>query len=201
MTKVEKEKGFTLAEDWVVVLLGFLIICISLFLFVIPTPSFSWKSGDDLTGKIFTSGNLMAMVIQFVVVFIVAALAVLLSNKPLKSFFIVFPVVWLLSLVALILAGNGAVKSLNLEAVIFSLTIGLIIGNLFTLPDWFRSALSTELFVKIGLVLLGTGVIFSDILKAGALGLVQALIVVISVWYFAFWVCKKLKLDEELSLM
>jgi uncharacterized membrane protein YadS len=85
------------------------------------------------------------------------------------------------------LAGNVGVKSLNPEAVIFSLGIGLLIGNLTRLPQWFRAALSTELYVKIGLVLLGTSVIFSNILQAGSLGLIQALAVVLSVWYFAFW--------------
>ena len=25
--------------------------------------------------------------------------------------------------------------------------------------------------------------------------------VVLSVWYFAFWICKKLKVDEELTMM
>ena len=114
---------------------------------------------------------------------------------------LVFPVIYILTIVALILAGNAQVKALNLEAVIFSLTLGLIIGNVFNLPEWFRSALTTELFVKIGLVLLGTTIIFADILKAGSLGLIQALAVVLSVWYFAFWICKKLKIDEELSLM
>jgi len=124
-----------------------------------------------------------------------------LTNKPVKRAALVFPVVYLLTVVALVLAGNKGVKDLNLEAVIFSLTIGLLVGNVINLPQWFRDALSTELFVKIGLVLLGTGVIFSDILKAGSLGLVQALIVVLSVWYFAFWLCKKLKVDDELSMM
>jgi uncharacterized integral membrane protein (TIGR00698 family) len=104
-------------------------------------------------------------------------------------------------MLALILAGNALVKDYNLEAVIFSLAIGLVISNFFKLPDWFKSALSTELYVKIGLILLGTTVIFGDILKAGSLGLIQALVVVISVWYFAFWVCKKLKIDKEMSLM
>ncbi|HEY0742391.1 MAG TPA: putative sulfate exporter family transporter, partial [Chryseosolibacter sp.] len=108
---------------------------------------------------------------------------------------------YVVSVIAMILAGNSEIKALNLEAVIFSLAIGLFIGNFFTLPEWFRSVLSAEMFVKIGLVLLGTGVIFGDILKAGSLGLVQALAVVLSVWYFAFWVCKKLKLDEELTMM
>lgn len=112
-----------------------------------------------------------------------------------------FPPVYLLTIVALIIAGNGVVKYLNLEAVIFSLFIGLLIGNTFQLPGWFRSALSTELFVKTGLVLLGTSVIFSDILKAGSLGLIQSLIVVISVWYFAYWLCKRFNLDGELTMM
>jgi uncharacterized membrane protein YadS len=33
------------------------------------------------------------------------------------------------------------------------------------------------------------------------LGLLQALIVVLSVWYFAYWICKRLKIDEELTMM
>jgi len=81
------------------------------------------------------------------------------------------------------------------------LCIGLIIGNLFRLPEWLRAALSTEMFVKVGLVLLGTTVIFGDILKAGSLGLIQALVVVLSVWSFAYWVSKKLKVDDEMTMM
>jgi uncharacterized integral membrane protein (TIGR00698 family) len=85
--------------------------------------------------------------------------------------------------------------------VIFSLAIGLIIRNFFEIPQWLSKALNTELYVKIGLVLLGTSVIFGDILKAGSLGLVQALLVVVSVWYFAFWISKKLGIDEEMAIM
>jgi uncharacterized integral membrane protein (TIGR00698 family) len=134
-------------------------------------------------------------------VYVTAIIGALLLKKDLKALLIVFPVVYLLTVLALILAGNSGVKSFNLEAVIFSLAIGLIISNFFKIPIWFKQALSTELYVKIGLVLLGTTVIFGDILKAGALGLVQALVVVVSVWYFAFWICKKLKIDKEMSLM
>ena len=50
-------------------------------------------------------------------------------------------------------------------------------------------------------VLLGTGIIFGDFLKAGSLGLVQALVVVLSVWYFAYWLCKTLKIDDDLTMM
>src|SRR5690606_30956126 len=112
-----------------------------------------------------------------------------------------FPIIFGLTVIALLYSGNEQLNGLGLEAVIFSLIIGLLIGNLFRLPTWFREALNAEFLVKIGLVLLGTGVIFSNILEAGSLGLIQSLIVVLSVWYFAFWLCKKLKVDEELTMM
>jgi uncharacterized integral membrane protein (TIGR00698 family) len=168
---------------------------------IVPTPAYSWGNGSDLFNKIFGAENLTSLGIQFLAMFIFSLLAMWMANKEIKPFLIVFPVLFILTTAAMILAGSQQIKSLNLEAVIFSLSIGLIIGNFFKLPEWFRSALSTEMFVKIGLVLLGTGVIFTDILKAGSLGLIQALVVVISVWYIAYWLCKKFKVDDELTMM
>jgi len=134
-------------------------------------------------------------------VVIVAALGAFITGKSVKTLVVGFPVVYVLTVLALIIAGSAQVRGLNLEAVIISLSIGLIINNFFAIPAWLKEALSTELYVKIGLILLGTSVIFGDILKAGTLGLVQALVVVISVWYFAFWVSKKLKVDSEMTMM
>ncbi|SHH91689.1 conserved hypothetical integral membrane protein [Chryseolinea serpens] len=190
-----------LPEDWAVVVLGFVIIILFLAGMTVPVPAFSWSNMQELSEKVFTAQNLAKIGAQFVLVFVFSVAGAWLTNKPVKQAALVFPVVYLLTVVALVLAGNKGVKDLNLEAVIFSLSIGLLVGNVINLPQWFREALSTELFVKIGLVLLGTGVIFSDILKAGSLGLVQALVVVLSVWYFAFWLCKKLKVDDELTMM
>lgn len=190
-----------LHEDWTTVIIGFVIITFAIAGFVLPSPSYSWNNGGDLLSGVFASDNTVKLLVQFLYVYALGSIGVWLIGKPLKAFLMGFPIVYVLTTLALIIAGNQSVKSTNLEAVIFSLTIGLIIGNTVKLPDWFRSALTTEFFVKTGLVLLGTSVIFSDILKAGLLGLVQALVVVLSVWYFAFWVCKKLKIDEELTMM
>ena len=188
-------------EDWVVVILGFLIIGVAVAGIKPPTPAYNWSSIDQLFNNVFQAQNVLFIGIQFLFVFVIALSGYFLTGVPLKHTIIVFPLVYLITIVAIILAGNNQVKSLNLEAVIFSLSIGLIIGNFFKLPGWFRAALSTELFVKIGLVLLGCTIIFGDILKAGSYGLLQALIVVLSVWYFAYWVCKKLKVDKELTMM
>lgn len=194
-------RSFAFTEDWVVVILGLATIFLALSGIVAPVPNFSWANISELTSTIFDPANLSKIFQQFIVVFVTGILGAFLLGKSVRHLLVVFPVVFILTILALILAGNSTVKEYNLEAVIFSLIIGLIISNCFKLPSWFKEALSTELYVKIGLILLGTTVIFGDILKAGSLGLIQALAVVLSVWYFAFWICKKLKIDKEMSLM
>jgi uncharacterized integral membrane protein (TIGR00698 family) len=190
-----------LQEDWVVVILGFLVIGLALVNVKSPVPIYSWAVANDLTAKVFSGSNLLNILIQFAFVLVIALTGTLLTGKPLKYFLYVFPVVYIISIAAVILAGNKQVKALNLEAVIFSLSLGLLIGNMFKLPTWFRETLTTELFVKIGLVILGTSVIFGDIIKAGSFGLIQAVVVVLSVWYFAYWLCSRLKIDKEMTMM
>ena len=190
----QSKRSFVLTEDWTVVIVGFGIIIFSLIFATIPSPSYSWE-------KVWTSANALSILWQFLLVMVITTVSALLLKKDIVASLKMVPIVFVISLVAQLVAGNKTVKSLGLEAVIFSLLFGLIIGNLFKLPAWLRNSLSTELFVKIGLVLLGTSVLFTDILQAGSLGLIQALVVVISVWYFAWWVCRKFKLDEEFSMM
>lgn len=198
---MSSSKTFSISEDWVVVLLGLGIVFLALSGVIVPKPSFSWSNTTELTEKVFAIKNLSAIGSQFVLIFVTAIAGAILLGKNVKSLLVVLPVVYVLTLFALLAAGNAVVKDYNLEAVIFSLGIGLLISNFFRLPQWFKNALSTELYVKIGLVLLGTTIIFGDILRAGSLGLIQALVVVLSVWYFAFWVCKKLKIDKEMTMM
>lgn len=189
-----------LTEDWAVVLLGFIIILLAIMGLSIPMPKYGWGS-DSAFGELLTGQNLQNIFFQFAFAYALVVVGAAVTGKPVRDQLLGFPFVFLLTIGALLLAGNKFLNDLGLEAVIFSLLIGLLVGNLVRLPDWFRQSLNAELLVKIGLVLLGTNVIFSDILKAGSLGLLQSLIVVLSVWYFAFWLCRKLKVDEELTMM
>lgn len=190
-----------LNEDWTAVWLGAIIILLAVVGFTIPKPSFSWSDSTAFVTKLLSSDNIVAVAGLFLIMYVIAVAGAWLAGKPIRALVQSFPVVFFVSVLAMILAGNKQIKDLNLEAVIFSLCLGLIIGNFFTLPQWFKNSLQTELFVKIGLVLLGTSIIFGDMLKAGSLGLLQALIVVLSVWYFAFWVCKKLGVEDDMRMM
>lgn len=189
-----------LTEDWTVVLLGFAIIFSVIFGLHITAPQYKWADIDSLLG-VLSLGNLGRLIMQCIYALVVLVLGALLTGRKVKPYLLGFPIIFFLTALGLLFAGNATMEELGLEAVIFSLCIGLLIGNTVKLSVWLKEALSAELLVKIGLVLLGTNIIFGDILKAGSLGLIQSLVVVLSVWYFAFWLSKKFKIDEELGLM
>ena len=195
------KRAFPLHEDWVVVVLGALLIGLSLSGLPFAVPVFSWATPAELTRHVFSGANLRLVLAQFGYLALVAGSGAWLTGRSVRHFALGFPLVYGLTLVALVVAGSAQARGLGLESVLFSLVIGLLVSNVLGLPDWLRATLTTELFVKIGLVLLGTSIIFADMLKAGSLGLVQALLVVLSVWYVAFWLCRRLQVDDELTML
>ena len=51
----------------------------------------------------------------------------------------------------------------------------------------------SEFFIKTGLVIFGTSILFTDIVRAGLPGILQSVLVVLVVWFFALWLSRKLK--------
>jgi uncharacterized integral membrane protein (TIGR00698 family) len=98
-------------------------------------------------------------------------------------------------------AALPAVSALSLEYVVFALAIGLMVNHLVTVPTWLREAVRTEFYIKTGLVVLGAGILVDDIARAGLLGIAQAVVVVLSVWTFAFWLARRLRVDDEFATM
>ena len=89
-----------------------------------------------------------------------------------------------------------------LEYPLTAVVIGLIANGIFKLLNlrWLiKPALRTELFLKVGLVLLGARISLGDMLALGVGGLVQALIMVTSVFFFTWWLGGRAKLGNQLS--
>jgi uncharacterized integral membrane protein (TIGR00698 family) len=118
-----------------------------------------------------------------------------------KWFPVSFIVIYGLSFLAQYISTIGFVKSTGFEAVFFSVAIGLIIRNFFGLPKWLEPAVRSEFFIKAGLVIMGTSILFGEIMKAGSYGMIQAVIVVLAVWYFSFWLSKKMGVDKEMGVL
>jgi uncharacterized integral membrane protein (TIGR00698 family) len=173
--------------------------------YAIGTPSFGGKagwSGDHNFSVMLGASSLWTSALYTFIIFgLVAVVGMVLSGDSLKKYFAGFLSIFLMVILAQFISSYAGFKNLGLETVLFSLLLGLLIGNLFRLPAWLRSGVQTELYVKIGLVLLGATILFMDILSAGSFGLLQAVIVVTVVWYFAFWLSKKMKVDDEFSTM
>jgi uncharacterized membrane protein YadS len=68
-------------------------------------------------------------------------------------------------------------------------------------PGWLAPVVRTEFYIKTGLVILGATLLFGEILQAGALGVVQAVLVVFVVWFACFALCRRLRVDDEFAVM
>ncbi len=203
---LQEKKKWAIGQDWASVVVGFVIIFFILGIgYKTAAPSFGPKSGwTDVTlllSDLFSSTLAVQIGVTCLLFLAASVFGIVLSGDSLKSFPVGFIAIFALAVIAQILSSFSGFKNIGLETVLFSLLLGLLVGNLFVLPGWLRSAVQTELYVKIGLVLLGATILFGDILSAGSLGLIQALIVVVGVWYFAFWVSRKLKLDDEYATL
>ncbi len=151
--------------------------------------------------RIFTSDNLSKVVYVGIAYLILAAAGIALLGGRVVAFLLAFPVIFGLAWLARFLAGNGLFLDWGVEYVIFALAVGLLISNTVGVPGWLKPAVQTEFYIKTGLVILGASLLFMEILQAGALGIVQAVLVVFVIWYACFWLCTKLRVDDEFAAM
>ncbi|MFO0582131.1 MAG: putative sulfate exporter family transporter [Anaeromyxobacter sp.] len=91
-----------------------------------------------------------------------------------------FAALFVASLVVTALGSNAVLKGWQLETPVIALLVGLAIGNLVRLPPWFTEALRTELYVKIGIVLMGATLPFTLVVRAGPTAILQATIVTLA---------------------
>ncbi|MFN2166819.1 MAG: YeiH family protein, partial [Anaerolineae bacterium] len=128
---------------------------------------------------------------------LVGVAASALLRRSGTRFLLAFPVLFALAGVAFLVAGNRGVNYYGIEYVFWALALGLLISNTVGVPKWLKPGVNTELYIKIGLVLMGGEMLIRTRLTAGALGMLQALAVILAVWYFCYWLAGKLGLDKE----
>ena len=196
----ESKSGSPLHEDWVAVWIGAAIILLVIAGVRPAVPRFGWGTPADLSA-IFTAANMSRWLLLGVLLLVPAAIGAHLMRTPVVPFIGGFAALYGLALFAQILAGFSGSSAVGLEYVIFALVIGLVLGQTTPLRRWFAGAIQAEYYIKIGLVILGASVLFSELVEAGLLGIAQALVVVITVWSFSFWLAKRLNIDDELATM
>ena len=179
-------------EDWVVVAVSILLLA-----FAIITPNYLPRIPKHLADT-ESWGNAIFL---FVIVLVILYIGWLLLGRPLKGLFLSLIAVFSVSLLAQITAALPQVSYYGFESVFFSVIFGLIIRNVFRVPAWMKPAIQSEFFIKIGVVCLGATILFSDVMKSGAVGLVQAILVVSIVWFFAYFISRRLGVDQRSAMI
>ena len=179
-------------EDWVVVWVSIPLLLLSA---LIPALL------PNVPSTLATLDAWRNIALLFVIVLVVLYVGNRLLGRPLKGLFPSLCVVFAVSLLAQLVAKIPAVAYWGFESVFFSVLFGLLIRNVWHVPAWMKPAIQGEFFIKIGVVCLGATILFSDVMKSGIFGLVQACLVVAIVWLFAFRTARRAGVDERSAMI
>ena len=197
--------NFIKKEDWWSVWIGLALVVSSVILWsfgssikVITAKIPKWSDFNTLFSAL--SSNITSIILLFIVFLVLFSIAISFLNYKPTNFLSGFIILFLLSLIINSFSAWEWAQKYNLEAPLVALALGLIISNLFSIPKWFETSLRTELYVKVGIVLLGATLPFTLIIKAGSVAFLQATFIAVSTFLVIYFVgTKLLGLDKRLA--
>ena len=183
-----------LTEDWVVTFLSIPLLALAMLSPLLP------NGGPKIPETLVTVEAWLNIGAFFIIALVLLFVGNKVLGRPMKGLLLSFIAIFAIAVLAQWVAKLEAVKFYGFEAVFFSVLFGLVVRNMFKVPEWLKPAIQGEFFIKIGVVCLGATVLFSDVMKSGAAGLVQALLVVGIVWSFGYWLARKLRIEEATAM-
>ncbi len=136
----------------------------------------------------------------YLILLTIFSLSIKVMGRDVKNFVLGFTILFVGSLIILTLTANSWARAHELNYALVALAVGLLIGNLVKLPEWFDDALRTEYYVKTGIVMLGATLSLTLIYRAGPYAFLQATIVSIVTWSTIFFVgTRLLKIDRRFA--
>ncbi|MEW6338979.1 MAG: YeiH family protein [Acidobacteriota bacterium] len=190
-------------EDWWSVWLGLGIVLLALTTFwagksikgwaVVPG---KWTQFDAVLSNL--SGNVLGYLTIFLMFGLVFAFSMAIMGHKLSQFIPGFIILFVGSLVIFYAAGWKTMEDFNVEAPLLALIVGLVISNLMKMPEWFKTSLRTEYYIKTGIVLLGATLPLTLIFSAGPIAFLQATLVSVGTWLTIYLAATKIfKLEPQ----
>jgi len=185
-------------EDWWACWIGWFILVLAIY-GVLPHPPKigTWASLVAAFPKGWST--LGTTVVLFIFSCVLTFIGGIFMKFDLKRYIPGFAVIFTISFISMVISKQAFMKKWGISYVLLALVIGLIISNIFKVPKFLKAAGYTEFFVKIGLVCMGATIMFSVVLKAGAIGVGQALLVATVVWFGTYFICRKFNISEKFS--
>ncbi len=183
-----------LVEDWVVTVISIPLLVLAGVAAYLP------NHGPKVPSSLLTGEAWANIGVLFLIALVILYIGNRMLGRPLRGLLASFAVVFVISLIAQWIAKIHIIKAFGFEAVFFSVILGLIVRNCLRIPEWMKPAIQGEFFIKIGVVCLGATILFRDVMRSGSMGLVQAVIVVTLVWLFAFFISRRLNVDDRTAM-
>ena len=184
-------------EDWLVVWMGFVILILATSGMITKVPSIrSWSYNISDALKL---GDLFQLTLLGFGILALTTAGVKLKGEKLLNYWSGFPIIFVLSILAFIISKQALIKYYGLSYVLWALLLGLVISNITGTPELLKGSIKTELFIKIGLVLLGAEILFPTIIKGGLVSVAQSLCAVLVTWYFCYYIAKRAGLSQSFA--
>lgn len=185
-------------EDWWACWIGWFILLMAIAGWLPHTPKIGkWVALSQAFPK--GIGTLSSLIVLFIVTAVMTMIGAAVMKRDVKRYIPGYLVIYVISFIAIVIANQKGIKTYGFEYVLWALFIGLFISNVFGVPEWLKAGVMTEYFIKIGLVCMGATIMFSVVIKAGAIGLIQAVAVVLVVWFVTYWICRRFGISERFS--
>jgi uncharacterized integral membrane protein (TIGR00698 family) len=185
-------------EDWWACWIGWLILILAIIGWLPNTPKIgTWTR----LGQAFPAGigTLWSLIVLLIVTGVLTIIGAAFMKRDVKRYIPAYIAIYVIAFIAIVISGQKGIKYYGFEYVLWALFIGLFISNVLGVPGWLKAGVMTEYFIKIGLVCMGATIMFSVVIKAGAVGMIQALLVVGAVWFFAYWLARRFGISERFS--
>jgi uncharacterized membrane protein YadS len=197
--------AFWTKEDWWAVWLGLGLVLAAYVCFLCGSGAVAWLAvvpkqwvDQDSLWTDLAANALHYLTLLGVLLGLFSGAAAIMGLRV-KSFIPSFLFIFALALVIFIIGAWKPAKDYNVEPPLIALFLGLIISNLVTVPAWLAESFRVELYIKLGIVLLGATLPFTLIVWAGPTAILQASIASIVTFSVIFAVARKLNLDPRLA--
>ena len=197
-------RGLVAKEDWWAIWIALAIVVVAYGLFAsgssikwLAVAPAKWNSpAEALTDLVHKLPQYIALFVVWAVLFSVS-LAII--GHRIGHFLTSFLVLFVVSVLIFELGAWANASKYNLEPPLVALVLGLLISNVFRLPDWLSAGFRVEYYIKIGIILLGATLPFTLLVWAGPVAVVQASIVSLVTFGVIFWVARAIGLDRRFA--
>jgi uncharacterized integral membrane protein (TIGR00698 family) len=204
VVKTQKSKWSDLwrLDDWQAVWIGFIIIALAAIGVLSGAYDFSaakfstWGNGVSPLEQL-NAEFLIKLLTTFVVLGVLFTVGNAAKGISAKKYVPAFCGLFALAIIVRFISAEFTFNR-YLEWAFFAIALGLLVSNTVGVPKWLRPAIQSEYYIKVGLVVMGFSVLFSNIVNFGLYGLgiawIVTPIVIIFMWYFG---TRVLKMDNK----